>query len=68
MLHIRDFIRHRSMISGSEFVARTLVLALLALALFAIGKSYIGDAPGPYGTCYGDSGRAIPCAIAADKR
>ncbi len=49
-------------------VARILALALLAALVGAIGRTYIGHSPGPYGVCYGESGRSIPCAVATQKK
>ncbi len=48
-------------------VARGFALALLATLVVVIGRTYVGHSPGPYGVCYGNSGRAIPCAVAHDK-
>ena len=49
---------------ASSRLALALVLTLgFALAL-AIGSTYFGHASSPYGTCYGSSGRTIPCAVA----
>ena len=41
--------------------------ALLALVT-AIASTYIGHSPGPYGVCYGASGRSIPCAVSTAHR
>jgi len=49
-------------------VARVLALAALAALLVAIGRTYVGHSPGPYGACYGESGRTIPCALVAQKK
>jgi len=31
----------------------------------AIGATYFGHSPGPYGNCFGPSGRPVPCTIVA---
>jgi hypothetical protein len=52
-------------VSIAALVDRVLsvVVALLAIALAAlIAMSYFGHSPSPYGTCYGSTGRSVPCA------
>ena len=38
-----------------------LVLALFLAIIALFARTYIGDSPSPYGTCYAASGRAVPC-------
>jgi hypothetical protein len=47
---------------------RTLVLIVLALVIATLGRTYVGHSPGPYGVCYGSSGRSIPCGILQRRR
>ena len=51
----------------------TLAARIVAIVLFAglivfLGGTYFGHAPGPYGVCYGASGRPIPCALSSTPR
>lgn len=45
-------------------VLTAFAIALLGTMMFAIARTYVGHSPGPYGVCYGTSGRSIPCAVA----
>lgn len=53
--------RHRSPKELRELVLSAL-MALVAIALgVMIAASYFGHSPSPYGTCYGSTGRSVPC-------
>jgi hypothetical protein len=45
-------------------IGPAIAIALLLILAVAIGRTYFGHASSPYGVCYGESGRAIPCAVA----
>lgn len=54
-------------------VLRRYTMVVLTLALvFLVGvvllRSYFGDSPSPYGTCYAQTGRAVPCKALARGR
>jgi hypothetical protein len=49
-------------------VASALVLALGMALGVALASTYFGHAPGPYGVCYGSSGRSVPCTVVAARR
>ena len=50
-----------------DFAGRVIALAMLTALGVAIARSYVGHSPGPYGVCYGSSGRSIPCEVASGK-
>lgn len=47
----------------SALAARVGTLAVLVALLVLLGRTYFGHAPGPYGVCYGASGRSTPCIL-----
>ena len=51
-----------------SLAAPAVTLALLVVLLVLLGRTYFGHAPGPYGVCYGASGRSIPCVLSATRR
>jgi len=48
-----------------ETAARVAMLIVLVVMIGLLASTYIGHAKGPYGVCYGESGRSIPCALVA---
>jgi len=41
------------------------MLIVLVVMIGLLASTYIGHAKSPYGVCYGESGRSIPCALVA---
>lgn len=64
-LHMIDALVPESVPASSRFArvvgAATLVAWVVIAALIAY--SYVGDAPGPKGTCYAPNGRSVPCEL-----
>lgn len=50
-----------------ELGGRAIAIVLLVALAVTIARAYIGHSPGPYGTCYGSSGRSIPCEVLSHK-
>lgn len=48
---------------AASFAPTILTLLLLASVLGLIAWSYLGTSSSPYGTCYGTSGRSVPCEL-----
>jgi hypothetical protein len=48
-----------------EIAGRVAAIVIALVVIVLLGRTYIGHSHGPYGTCYGSSGRSIPCAVAA---
>ena len=48
-----------------ETAVRAAAIGVLLVVIALLGSTYLGHAKGPYGVCYGQSGRPIPCAIGA---
>ena len=48
-----------------DLFGRVIAILLLVLLVLVVGGTYVGHSPGPYGTCYGTSGRSIPCELVA---
>jgi hypothetical protein len=46
--------------------ALTLLLCLVVASLIA--RSFVGSSTSPYGTCYGSTGRSIPCELSLKRR
>lgn len=51
-----------------ENVARAAAIVVLMLVIGLLASTYFGRAKGPYGVCYGQSGRSIPCELATKER
>ena len=47
-----------------EIAARAVAIVVLAVVIGLFVSTYVGHARGPYGVCYGASGRSIPCEVA----
>jgi hypothetical protein len=56
---------HDLLLRVRETAARVIAIAVLALVVGLLLSTYIGHAKGPYGVCYGRSGRSVPCEVAA---
>ena len=52
-------------VPSRDLLGRVIAIVLLVLLVLVVGGTYIGHSPGPYGTCYGTSGRSIPCELVA---
>lgn len=44
-----------------QYTPVILTLALLLAFASVFARSFFGDGPSPYGTCYASNGRAVPC-------
>jgi len=47
-----------------ETTARVATILVLVVMIGLLVSTFVGHAKGPYGVCYGESGRSIPCELA----
>ena len=46
-----------------HLLAVVITLALAVLLIATLASTYFGHSRGPYDTCYGTNGRAVPCSV-----